>query len=130
MRFALYHGPYTKASLSTGITLDELLVLAKDGELVARAENSGSEGCYVEVARWNPNPETGPAQWQRYAFEKVFGGEIERLDPKKYGLFPGELDADATAEVLAGMINMAGWKHHSLIHTLPTWGPHDDPKKL
>lgn len=97
------------------ITLDELKAEnAKTGLLLARAENSGCEGCYVEVAKWND--ETN--RWERYAFEKYFGGE-----------HPSEVD-DArvscvtTAEKFAAEINNANraGEYNSLIHTLPTYG--------
>lgn len=42
-------------------------------ELFARAENSGSEGTYAEVARWNHSAR----QWQRYAFLNCFGTDTE-----------------------------------------------------
>jgi hypothetical protein len=58
------------------LTVDEILEMQRrDGMLYARAEQSGSEGTYVEVAIWNPNHR----QWQRYAFMKCFGGEHPSL---------------------------------------------------
>ena len=42
------------------------------GEFFVRAENSGSEGCYVEVARWNWDA----CRWQKFAFLKCLGGEL------------------------------------------------------
>jgi len=49
-----------------------LRTLLKVKSLWARAENSGSEGCYVEVAKWN----FVSNRWERFAFEKFFGGEM------------------------------------------------------
>lgn len=97
------------------ITLDELKAEnAKTGLLLARAENSGCEGCYVEVAKWN----TETDRWERYAFEKYFGGE-----------HPSEVDDDrvscfTTAEKFAAEINNAnrGGEYNSLIHAMPTYG--------
>lgn len=77
------------------------------GEFVARAEFSGSEGCYVEVARWNE--EFGC--WQKFAFLKFFGGEYWR-----------SLGDEATAERLASIINKRnGSERVSLIHRLPVF---------
>lgn len=39
-------------------------------QFVARAEFSGSEAVYVEIAIYND----GPSRWERFAFEKLFGG--------------------------------------------------------
>lgn len=58
-RFSLYGREYD------AVTLDEL---SKDEDAVARVEQSGSEGFYVEVARWNEDAN----RWERYAFLKVF----------------------------------------------------------
>ncbi len=43
----------------------------RDGMLFARAEESGSEGCYVEVARWYE----ARWRWERYAFLKFLNGD-------------------------------------------------------
>lgn len=42
--------------------------LSQDPDVVARVEQSGSEGFYVEAIRWDE----GASRWERYAFEKVF----------------------------------------------------------
>jgi len=58
------------------ITLAELLEQQRNHQMLfARAEQSGCEGTYVEVAIWNENHR----QWQRYAFLKCFGGEHPEL---------------------------------------------------
>lgn len=68
--YCLYGSPHNV------MDVEELLELQrKDGMLYARAEQSGSEGTYVEVAIWNSNHR----QWQRYAFMKCFGGEHPTL---------------------------------------------------
>jgi hypothetical protein len=54
------------------ISIEELQALAKEEEIVARAEFSGSEGCFVEVCRWNPATQC----FERYCFEKFLGGEL------------------------------------------------------
>ena len=79
------------------------------GDLVARAENSGSEACYVEIARWNPRE----LQYQRYAFVKVFGGEYDL----------GVESCFATAKLIANDINnVDSWAAYSpLIHRLPNF---------
>lgn len=71
MYFSLYGETW-----KTGPTLAELEQLAKTEGVFARAEESGSEGCYVEVCRWQPGktPEH-KGHFARYAFEKCFGGE-------------------------------------------------------
>lgn len=99
--------------LGRGLTHEELLKLAQqERDVFARAELSGSEGCYVEVARWAQDRQ----RWERFCFEKVFGGEHpqeSRDDPPS---------AEVTAERLAREINDAGNNAHiSFIHGLPDW---------
>ncbi len=53
------------------------LIKIKD-ECIARVENSGSEGIYCEIARWNPKTQ----KYQRFAFAKFLGGEILDWDYK------------------------------------------------
>lgn len=75
--------------------------------LLARAENSGSEGCYLEVAAWCDTR----GKWFRYAYEKFFGGELWR-----------DHDAFQTCDRLARLINE---RHRSrdisFIHSLPCY---------
>lgn len=66
----------------------------ESGMLVARAEESGCEACYVEVARWVPERE----RFEKYAFLKLFGGEEIGED------YAGLNDADA-CRVVAEAIN-------------------------
>ena len=47
----------------------------RDGMLFARAEQSGSEGCCVEVARWSE----ARCRWERYAFHKFLDGDDPQL---------------------------------------------------
>lgn len=81
------------------------------GDLLARAENSGCEGFYVEVARWSFKRE----RWERYCHFKFLGGEDrERPDwpPKRL------------AEHYAREINDAYNENQgdlALIHKLPNW---------
>ena len=78
------------------------------GELIARMENSGSEGYYVEVARWNDNP----MRWERFAFEKFLGGE--------YG---NSCTAAACAREMTELLNRFHQEEDApLIHHMPNWG--------
>ena len=101
VRFTLYGDTWRNMSYH------ELLALAEDtGMLHARAEDSGCEGVYVEVARWNDKAR----QWQRFAFEKFFDGDVE-----------GET-AWQRAEWIAAKVNHASKVHHvTWIHTLPNY---------
>jgi hypothetical protein len=54
------------------LSIDDLLKL----NCIARTEDSGSEGCYCEIARWNIKEK----KFQRFAFCKFLGGEIENQD--------------------------------------------------
>ena len=115
MSYSIYGG-------GRNITLDELKAENdRGGMLLARAENSGSEGCYVEVAKWNESTE----RWERYAFEKYFGGE-----------HPGDDDLAtcmSTAEKYAAEINAAGYscgENQSFIHALPNYGEGERAKQF
>ena len=108
MRFSYYGGEWR-----AGITLPELVKHnAERRDLWARAEFSGCEGCFCEVARWNPKTE----RWERFASAKCFGGE-----------HPSEKDregvhAHETAEKFAQEINDAGsCGNHAHIHGFPNW---------
>jgi len=102
MRFCLY-GRVGMA----GVKHADLLKLAATGELLARVENSGCEGYYVEVARWNVKDKA----WQRYAFEKFLGGEIEELS-----------DRECAVKVADEINTAARNEDASFIHDLPVWG--------
>lgn len=116
MNFSRYSPPNT---LLRGISFEELLEISKDGSILARAEDSGSEGCYVEVARWKQGSDCHSGDWCRYAFEKVFGGEDLKLEHQTAG---PEVSAHATAERIAARINAAsGNAHIALIHHMPVW---------
>lgn len=95
------------------VTLDDLLKHQKEhGDLLARAENSGSEGCYVEVARWKPGSDCHSGSWRRYAFRKYFDGEHK----------PDEsLSASDIAEHYAAIINVLGSENIEFIYRLPNW---------
>lgn len=100
--------PYNSSSNSR-ISLEDLQSLAKKhaGEIVARAEFSGCEGCYVEVCRWNADSN----RYERFCFLKVFGGEVE-----------GDWnDAEDTANLIAGMISPPT-AEHPIFHRMPDWG--------
>ncbi len=88
----------------TVITVQEVLDLPR-GEIWARAEDSGCEGCYCEVARLT---ETG--FWRRFAFVKFFNGDL------------GDFNAYDCAKMVARFINA----HHQteaypLIHKMTSW---------
>lgn len=94
------------------ITLTELLEQQRSHQMLfARAEQSGCEGTYVEVAIWNENHR----QWQRYAFLKCFGGEHPEL-PDAGSIETATRyarDINAIAHV-----NDVQW---SIVHTLPCY---------
>lgn len=77
-----------------------------NGDLLARAENSGCEGCYVEVARWSFKRN----RWERYCFIKILKGD----DPERPD-WPNE----KVAEHYAAEINAAAEWRVPLIHNLP-----------
>ena len=103
------------------VSLPELLKAATEtGDYWARAEYSGSEACYIEVARWSE----GHRRWERYAFEKVFTGDY--LNPALPPSSAEEIDwkeDDCCAEVVR-QINAASriGEHAAIIHRMPTWG--------
>jgi hypothetical protein len=104
-----------------GISLPELLAVAKESGdgITARAEYSGCEGCYIEVARWSDKRR----RWERYCFEKVFGGE-HSSDPSRpeNGDHPNCLGCLETAALFAKEINEVACNHNgSLIHNMPNW---------
>jgi hypothetical protein len=118
MNFTRYE---TGAVWPTRITFADLLVEQLDhGMLFARAELSGSEGCYVEVCRWND------ANWryERYAFVKLLSGE------EYTELFAGST-VDAARE-MAWRINAAGNLRDEdarLIHRMPNWAGEGDESR-
>lgn len=90
----------------TPISLEELQKLvAEDDEIIARAEFSGSEGCYVEVCRWNP----ATHQYERFCFRKVFGGELG-----------DDANAEQTATAIASLIKPLT-TDDQIFHRMPTW---------
>ena len=74
------------------------------GDLWARAEDSGCEGCYCEVARWDKENR----RWSRYAFEKYFGDEHHT--------------GWQLANAAAGAINGGREDDLVLIHSMPNYG--------
>lgn len=107
-RFSLYGD-----AMLRGITLEELVALQTEtgGALLARSEDSGSEGRYCEVARWNERT----SRWERFAFYKYLDDPLD--------------DANAAANV----INRAAWHYgdRPLVHIMPDWkevGPTANPQ--
>jgi hypothetical protein len=103
-RFAAYGSEV----IGEGHTLAQLIEFQKsEGTLFARAENSGCEGCYCEVARWNLKTH----RWERFAFLKCFGGEW----------VDGITSASKTAAKFAEAINSAGHCGLSIVHVMPEY---------
>lgn len=141
LRFALYTHTSHRKRPPRNLTWRQL---RKIPGLFARAEESGSEACYVEIAKWNRHSRT----YHRFAFIKLFGGELWQ-----------DLSDTETCVRLAAMINVATktdipLNHHprkkrtfkyqggsyqasspqsivssyqheyaSIIHSMPTWHP-------
>lgn len=107
----MHYSFYGERITGAGIDHHDLASRGKPhGDLFARAENSGSEACHVEVARWNEST----SRWERYAFMKVFGGEhLEAPDAH----------AVETAELFAMEINIVQdlGTHAPVIHRMPTF---------
>lgn len=71
------------------------------GEYLARAEDSGCEGIYTEVARWSYSRQ----RWERFCFVKFLGGE----DANHPDWTPRQL-----AEHYAAEINLSAGPDHAL----------------
>jgi hypothetical protein len=95
---------YSSYGTFGGISHKSLLELAKKKCLWARAENSGSEGCYCEIARWNEKSEA----WERYCFEKFFGNDKETCW-EEASRYADEINAVAGTDAI------------SVIHRLPNY---------
>ncbi len=112
-----FTGHFSRYICSKRMMFDiSLETLLKVPDLLARAECSGSEACYIEVARWSYLRE----RWERFAFEKCFGGEIKE--------FPDLGDIE-TCELIADFINQRmrqGRGHSSFVHNLPTFNTSPD----
>ena len=85
------------------LTITELMAINRTsrGELYARAEDSGCEGSYCEVARWDEATQ----RWGRYAFKKFFPDEHHSCWQK--------------AQWAAGAINCGD--EAVLIHSMPDY---------
>jgi hypothetical protein len=66
LNFCLY------GKICGSISMKEIKKLKNDFSIFARAEYSGAEGCYCEVARWNEEKRV----YQRFAFVKFFDGDL------------------------------------------------------
>lgn len=99
--------------IQSSLSWDYLIGFSTDDEpLLARAENSGSESCYVEVVRWSNERR----RWERFAFAKAM--DLRR--PDHGGMTDTEL-ARHLAEVLNKQL---GTSESVVFHMLPTWsGP-------
>ena len=101
--------PYGENSFAS-ITVSELMKIK--GECIARTENSGSEGYYCEIARWNPKIR----KYQRFAHHKFLGGEI----PDNDGL--------TCATKVTDVLNLS-WDvddEIAIIHHMDDWGSQID----
>jgi len=83
------------------ISFEDLL---KETECLVRIEDSGSEGSYIEVAKWNETDEV----WQRFCFGKFLGGEIE------------DMDALPIAKMIRDQLEK-DWGYGSLVHNLDNY---------
>lgn len=88
------------------LTFEELIALQRaDQMLTARAEESGNEACYCEVAQWNCLRH----RWERFAFAKFFGGEHpdqpDATDVTTARLFADEINSAAYLGDLAPIIS-------------------------
>jgi hypothetical protein len=108
-RFSMYgwDGPGFGPKLSLA---DLLAIQAEDGTLWAHAEDSGSESCYCEVARWNHVE----VQWERFAHCKMMDYRLSDLP---------EASDEATATEAARRINKPLWfdDRAPVVHSLPNW---------
>jgi hypothetical protein len=82
------------------------------GNFLARAEDSGSEGCYVEVAKWSCKRN----RWERYCCKKFLRGEDH--DPAHEDWRPEQLAEHYAAEINAAA--KPGQHRLPLIHRLPS----------
>lgn len=96
MRFAKYGGDGWG-----GISFSDLLLEAhRENMLHARAEDSGCEAYYVEVARWSE----ARNRWEKYCFEKLFDSDSMRDWERCQAV------ADAINE--ASKCRDVAWVHH------------------
>lgn len=105
LRFALYG-----VSFGT-LTFSAFVERAKKREdaFIARAENSGSEGCYVEIARWDEES----IGWVRYAFCKIL------ISPSAQWNSNCAKQQTTWAEMYADMLNKQFDQAYGMIHSLP-----------
>lgn len=83
----------------------------KTGELLARAENSGCESCYVEVARWSQDR----SRWEWFCFEKMM--DVCFMDDQGECIDISDWDK---AVAIADYINN-GHEDSKFIPNLPKW---------
>jgi hypothetical protein len=105
MTFTIYGQPHQS------ISFDDLLAIQKEhGMLWAHAEDSGSESCYCEVARWNEKAR----RWERFCHLKCMDYRLPEL-----------LDAsdEQTAIKLAERINalLHCGDRASIVHSMPNY---------
>jgi len=107
MHYALYGAPLEH------IGHDDLITRNREtGDYLARAEQSGCEGYYTEVARGNH----GRGRWERFCFAKFLGGE----DAARPDWHPEKLAEHYTREVNDAAKPGQSWL--PLIHHLPDFG--------
>ena len=84
------------------VGIDDLSAMT---DIICRIETSGSEGFYVEVARWSADAK----QYRRYAFCKFLGGEI----------LP---DAGALDNAREALRLIGTYEYEPIIHSMPNCG--------
>lgn len=86
-------------------SISQLVELRRTAGVVARVENSGCEGYFVEIARWSDKN----TRWEKFAFNKFLGGEICEDD-----------NALKTAEKVRDLINGTD-QQENIFHMMPSW---------
>lgn len=93
------------------ISLDGLLEIQREhGALWAHAEDSGSESCYCEVARWND----ARKRYERFAFCNCHDYRFPELPGAR-----DEATADQGAKLINSLSNLA--PRSPIVHSLPNW---------
>lgn len=113
--------------------------------LLARAEESGCEGCYVEIAKWNPHA----GRYERFAFQKFFGGElwdgvndrtvaarialmvnlVSKTDmvfarTSRRGIYKCQISGRKyTTDKGPSVVATMPYEFASLVHSMPCWNP-------
>ena len=106
--FCLY-SPAERKSPMQHVSLDDMM---KTEDLRSLDEESGSESCYVEVARWSHKRE----QWELYAFLKTMDVTFFENEGDEDEI---EINDRGKAQLISAMINEG--RCDKLIAALPRW---------